>query len=91
MTAVRKPARLEMRLSREHKELLEQAAMISGEPLSAFVLSNVLARAREILAQQGATRLTRRDQEKLVALLVRPPAPTAALRRAMKRIRGLHA
>ena len=80
--------RLEMRLSPEQKDILERAAAATGQPLTGFVLSHLLERAREIEERQRTTVLSRRDHKRFLAILESGAAPVPALRAAARRYRG---
>jgi len=80
-----KTERLEMRLRREHKEMIEEAAAVQGQPLTAFALSTLIDRARDVLAKHRATVLTRRDMKRFTSLIEEDSAPNAALKRAVRR------
>jgi uncharacterized protein (DUF1778 family) len=80
-------ARFDMRLSPEHKELLEQAAAASGQDLTAFAPEACLERAGNVLHRHQVTTLTRRDMKAFLKLLDKPPAPNAALRAAFRRLK----
>ncbi|MHC4955913.1 MAG: type II toxin-antitoxin system TacA family antitoxin [Planctomycetota bacterium] len=80
-----KTERLELRLSPEHKSLVESAAALSGLSLSAFVVSEVLDRAYQITADHNRTTLSRRDWDRFLEIMDEPAEPTPALRRAAQR------
>ncbi len=80
-----KTERLEVRLSPEHKRLIESAAVASGQPLSSFAVSQLIERAEEILARHHQTVLAGRDQKLFLEIIDSNDKPTAALRRAAKR------
>ena len=81
----RKTERLDMRLSAEHKELLEQAAAISGQSLSSFAISHLLAKARELIEKHNRTVLSRADWERFQEILASDDEPSPALMRAAER------
>lgn len=81
-----KSERLEVRVSREHKQLLERAAAVTGQGLSAFAVSNLVERAREVLDQHERTTLTLRDRGRFLEIL-EESEPTEALRTAVRRHR----
>ncbi len=83
-----KTDRLEVRLSREHKELIERAAAASGQPISAFAIANLVERAREALARHEQTVLSHRDWQRFLEILEREEEPTLALRKAIRKRRG---
>lgn len=78
--------RIEMRVSSKDKALIEKAAAISGQALTAFAIANLVGRAKEILARNEVTELTDRDRDAFLKVLDEAkPAP--ALVRAVKRHR----
>lgn len=78
--------RIEMRVSPKDKALIEKAAAVSGQALTAFAISNLVERAKEILARNEVTALSDRDREVFLKILDREkPAP--ALVKAVKRHR----
>lgn len=83
-----KTDRLEMRLSREQKELLERAAAVAGQPLTGFALSHLLERAQQVVERHQKTVLSRRDQERFLQVLESEAPPSPALRAALRRRRA---
>lgn len=80
-------ARLGFRLQAEHKRLIEQAAAASGQSVSKFALSHLLDAAREAVDQATTTRLSQRDREAFLAVILEDPEPNEALRAAADRYR----
>jgi uncharacterized protein (DUF1778 family) len=74
-----------MRLKEEQKDLLEQAAAVKGQDLTAFALGVLLREASDILAQHRTRTVTEKGMRAILRLLEHPPAPNAALRRAARR------
>ena len=83
----KREARLEFRLSREAKERIEKAALVSGQSVSDFAASTLLREAGAVLASHHATVLSERDWELFSDLLQSPPAPNRALEAAAARFR----
>ena len=83
-----KTDRLDMRLTTEEKELLERAAAISGQPLTGFALSNLLAAARDMIERHQRTVLSVRDGRRFQEILEAEPAPAPALVAALRRRRA---
>jgi uncharacterized protein (DUF1778 family) len=79
--------RIEIRLSEEQKELLEQAAAIKGQDLTSFALGVLLEEAYGVLKERETRTLTLRDRRAFFKLLQKPPAPNAALRAAVRELR----
>ena len=80
-----KTARLEMRLSVEHKDLLERAAAVRGQPLSSFALSLLVDQAQAILEKQSSTVLSRRDQKRFLTIIESDEEPVPALKAAARK------
>lgn len=77
--------RMDFRLARVHKSLIEKAAAYSGESLTGFTVSTLVREARRVVQEHEMVILSTRDSECFVALLDSPPAPNEALRRAVER------
>jgi uncharacterized protein (DUF1778 family) len=82
-------ARLEARITREALSMVRRAAEIQGRSVSDFVVAAAQEAAEKTITEIEIIRLSREAQEKFAALLLRPPAPTAALKKAFKRHRAL--
>ncbi len=80
-------ARFDMRLSPQHKQLLEQAAAAAGQDLTSFALEACLERAEIVLHRHQITTLSRQDMRRFLKLLDRPPAPNASLKAAFRRLK----
>ena len=78
-----KSERIEVRLSAQHKALLEEAAALLGQSLSTFLVSDALDRARRL----QHTTLTRRDWDLFLEIVDRDEEPTPALSAAIKKYR----
>lgn len=76
--------RLDVRLAAEHKDLIEKAAGLLGQTVSAFTISTLVREAQEVTEQFGELRLSDRDRDAFLAALDNPPEPNARLRRAAK-------
>jgi uncharacterized protein (DUF1778 family) len=78
-------ARLDVRMEKEHKDLIEEAANAIGVTVTDFTTSTLVRSAREVLAEQQVLELSNRDRDKFLAALGAPPQPSRALRRAAER------
>lgn len=85
-----KEARLEMRLSGDHKRLLEKAAALAGQPLTSFVMSHLIEDARETIERHRTTLLSAADQKRFLEILESEEEPAPALKAAVKRYRKMH-
>ena len=82
-------ARLEARLPAGVYTLLKRAAEMQGRTLTDFVVSAAHLAAVRTIEEAGIIRLSVADQRRIADALLRPPRPSAALRRAFKRRRSL--
>lgn len=69
------------------KEIIEQAAALSGRSVSDFVAASATAAAAELLRDQHVLRLSLRDSELFLAALEDEPRELPALRKAAARRR----
>jgi uncharacterized protein (DUF1778 family) len=83
-TAAKKSDRLEFRIAKETKSLIERAAALRGEPVAIYVLSVVLPHAERELERDRGRVLTDKDFERVLRALESPPAPTAALKKLLR-------
>ncbi|MGA2117023.1 MAG: DUF1778 domain-containing protein [Bryobacteraceae bacterium] len=82
-------ARVEARIAPEALAIVRRAAEIQGRSISDFVVAAAQEAARKTVADVEIIRLSREAQEQFVSLLLDPPPPSAALRRALKRHKSL--
>ena len=87
MTAAAKSdARINVRLSSEHKQTIEEAAAALGQTISEFTISTVIREARQVLQDAQITHLTNRDRDAFLAALESSDAkPNDALKSAARR------
>jgi uncharacterized protein (DUF1778 family) len=76
--------RLHLRCDAQAKQLLEKAAAYQHETLSAFILTQALASAQQVIETRESIPLTPADFETFLNALENPPAPNNALRRAFE-------
>src|SRR3954454_19642135 len=80
-TAPPEPSALNLRLGPLEQTLLEQAASLSGQSVSDFALTVLLAKARELIQPDAVRVLSERDALRFVELLDADVQPNEALRR----------
>lgn len=87
MAAVtRNDARINVRLSSELKQTIEEAASALGQTVSEFAISTVVREARQVLHDAQITRLSNRDRDNFLKALDSIDAkPNAALKAAARR------
>jgi len=78
-------ARLEARLPASVYALLKRAAELKGRSISDFVVSAAQDAAHRAIEDEAVIRLSAEDQANFAQALIHPPAPNAALKRAMRR------
>lgn len=84
-------ARLDVRLSSQLKELIQEAAALTGQTTTDFAVSTLAERARHIVQQNSMTVLSNRDRDIFLAVLDADDPPNEALRKAAKRFKKRHA
>lgn len=84
-----KSERLEMRLTREQKDLIERAARIKGLDVTSFAVPTVVEAAQEVVVRQSVTLLSARDFQKFLQILDAHEEPAPKLKAAVKRLKKL--
>ena len=85
-TVARNDARINIRLSSELKQTIEEAASALGQTVSEFAVSTVVREARQVLQNVQITRLSNRDRDRFLEALDAVDAnPNAALKAAARR------
>lgn len=75
-------ARLEARIAPEALAIIKRAAEMEGRSLSDFIVSAAQEAARRTIEDNNVIRLSIEDQQRFVDMLLNPPEPSAALKRA---------
>ena len=78
-------ARLEARLPASVYALLKRAAELKGRSITDFVVSAAQDAANQVIEADSIIRLAAQDQVLFAQALLKPPAPNAALKRALSR------
>jgi uncharacterized protein (DUF1778 family) len=77
-------ARLEARIAPDALAVVRRAAEIQGRSVSDFVVAAAHEAAQRTIEQAQIIKLSLKAQRRFVDLLLNPPAPAAALKRARK-------
>lgn len=77
-------ARLDIRLDPDRKKLIEEAASLLGETVTAFTVSSAVREAGQIIERFGTISLTDRDRETFLDALDAPAKANARLKKAFK-------
>lgn len=83
--------RLDVRMSSQVKNLIQEAATLAGQSIGEFPVSTLTEAAKRIVEQDRMTVLSNRDRDVFLAMLDADDPPNAALRKAAKRFRKNHA
>jgi uncharacterized protein (DUF1778 family) len=76
--------RLDVRLPEDNKKLIEEAAGLLGQSVSAFTVTTLVREAEQVVQRYGTLRLSNRDRDAFLAALDNPPPPNAKLRKAAR-------
>ncbi|MCV5743851.1 type II toxin-antitoxin system antitoxin AtaR [Escherichia coli] len=88
MSAVKKQ-RIDLRLTDDDKSMIEEAAAISNQSVSQFMLNSASQRAAEVIEQHRRVILNEESWTRVMDALSNPPAPGEKLKRAAKRLQGM--
>jgi uncharacterized protein (DUF1778 family) len=86
-SSVARNDRIELRATKEEKQLLASAAAYERLDLTSFIMRNVLPAAREVVDRAERIVLSERDTARILKLLENPPRPILALLAAARRRR----
>ncbi len=79
-----KSSRIELRASKEAKELIERAAMLSGETVTSYILGRSLTSAKKDIEKMESITLSGQDRDMFFSLLSDPPEPNDDLIKLFK-------
>ena len=82
--ATKQITRLEARLPASVYALLKRAAQLRGRSVTDFVVDAAQDAAKRVIENDTVIRLSAEDQARFVQALLNPPAPGAALKRALR-------
>lgn len=74
MSAVKKQ-RIDLRLTDDDKSMIEEAAAISNQSVSQFMLNSASQRAAEVIEQHRRMILTEESPTRVMDALSNPPSP----------------
>lgn len=84
MPAAAKTERLEARVPVSLKRAIQHAANLKGFTLTDFVITSLDRSARETVREHETMTLNAEDSLRVAKLLINPPKPNSALKRAFK-------
>ena len=80
--ATGRTSRIEARIASDALSIVKRAAEIQGRSVSDFVVAAAQEAARRTIEESHLIRLSVEDQERFAELLLNPPEPSLALKRA---------
>lgn len=84
MVKTEKMDRIDLRITREQKELLARAAALSGVSMSSFLVNNALDQAKRIVVKSETITLSDQDRDLFYSILKDPPKPNKNLVKLMR-------
>lgn len=75
-----KEARLEARVTKDQKRLIERAARLNGTSVTDFLVASAQKAAADTVRDFEILTLSREDQERFVKAILNPPQPNDALK-----------
>ncbi|MGO2256743.1 MAG: DUF1778 domain-containing protein [Hafnia alvei] len=88
MTALKKQ-RIDLRLTDEDKNAIEEAAAMSNQTITQFMLTSASERAAEVIEQHRRLILSDESWNLVMDAISTPPAPNDRLKRAAKRLQSM--
>lgn len=85
--AAKRSERLDARLSRKEKDLIETAAGLRGVSVTDFLRTTITDAAHRIIAESETLTLAERSRKMFFETLLNPPKPNAAAIAAARRLR----
>lgn len=88
MSALKKQ-RIDLRLNEDDKHMIEEAAAMTNQSISQFMVSTASERAAEVIDQHRRLLLNEESWNQVMDAITNPPAPNDRLKRAANRLREL--
>ncbi|TRL62662.1 DUF1778 domain-containing protein [Enterobacter hormaechei] len=88
MSALKKQ-RIDLRLNEDDKHMIEEAATMTNQSISQFMVSTASERAAEVIDQHRRLLLNEESWNLVMDAIINPPAPNDRLKRAANRLREL--
>jgi uncharacterized protein (DUF1778 family) len=85
MAPVTRDDRIELRTTKEEKQLLATAAAYERMDVTTFIMRSVVPTARDVVDRAERIVLSARDSTRVLELLENPPKPSTALMAAARR------
>ncbi|WMY76606.1 DUF1778 domain-containing protein [Buttiauxella selenatireducens] len=88
MSALKKQ-RIDLRLTDDDKNMIEEAAAMSNQTITQFMVTSASERAAEVIDQHRRLVLNEESWNQVMDAISNPPAPNARLKRAAKRLQNM--
>lgn len=88
MSALKKQ-RIDLRLNEDDKHMIEEAAAMTNQSISQFMVSTASERAAEVIDQHRRLLLNEESWNLVMDAITNPPAPNDRLKCAANRLREL--
>ena len=88
MSALKKQ-RIDLRLTEDDKSLIEEAAAMTNQSISQFMVSTASERAAEVIEQHRRLILNEASWNQVMDAISNPPTPNERLKRAAGRLQDL--
>lgn len=88
MSALKKQ-RIDLRLNEDDKHMIEEAAAMTNQSISQFMVSTASERAAEVIDQHRRLLLNEESWNLVMDAITNPPAPNDRLKRAANCLREL--
>ncbi|HDF2341371.1 TPA: DUF1778 domain-containing protein [Morganella morganii] len=88
MSALKKQ-RIDLRLNQDDKSMIEEAAAMSNQSISQFMVSIASQRAVEVIEQHRRLILSEESWNLVQDAISNPPVPNSRLKRAAKRLQDM--
>ncbi|MCE0813361.1 DUF1778 domain-containing protein [Buttiauxella sp. S04-F03] len=84
-----KKQRIDLRLTDDDKSLIEEAAAMSNQTITQFMVASASERAAQVIEQHRRLVLNEESWDLVMEALSNPPAPNARLKSAAKRLQNM--
>lgn len=88
MSALKKQ-RIDLRLNEDDKHMIEEAAAMTNQSISQFMVSTASERAAEVIDQHRRLLLNEESWNLVMDAITNPPVPNDRLKQAAKRLQEL--
>ena len=88
MSALKKQ-RIDLRLTDDDKSMIEEAAAMTNQTITQFMVASASERAAEVIEQHRRLILSEESWNLVMDAISKPPAPNDMLKRSSKRLQSM--